>query len=53
MTYLVTIDYRRGASFGPLAVTAPNANVARKLAKREAKAYGFDQAVKKAVAVAA
>lgn len=53
MTFNVTLDFKRGASFGPLPVQAANKEDAISQAKREAQGFGFDQPVKKATAVPA
>jgi hypothetical protein len=46
MTYQVTIDFKRGPSFG-ISVSAPDEKSAEYIAKREAQGMGFDQPVKK------
>lgn len=46
MTYYVTIDFKKGASFG-IQVSAPDPRSAEFIAKREAVGCGFDEAVKK------
>lgn len=53
MTFHVTLDFKRGASFGPLPVQAANEQEAIQQATREALGFGFDQPVKKATAVPA
>lgn len=53
MNWNVTLDFKRGASFGPLPVKAVDKDAAIEQAKREALDYGFDQPVKKVVAVPA
>lgn len=47
MRYYVTLDFKKGPSFG-YEVKAPSASDAEKIARREAPGYGFDQPVKKA-----
>jgi hypothetical protein len=51
MTYNVTIDFKRGPSFGPLAVTTSRKEDAIEQATAYARGCGFDAPVKKAVAV--
>lgn len=53
MNWNVTLDFKRGASFGPLPVQAADKDAAIEQATREAQGFGFDQPVKKAVAVPA
>lgn len=53
MTFNVTIDFKRGASFGPLPVSAASEQQAIEQATREARGFGFDAPVKKAKAVPA
>lgn len=53
MTFNVTLNFKRGASFGPLVVEAPSKERAIHLAAGQAKLFGFDEPVKKAVAVPA
>jgi hypothetical protein len=47
MSYQVTIDFKRGPSFGPLPVIADDRSQAREKAKSEAIGYGFDAPIKK------
>lgn len=53
MNWNVTLDFKRGASFGPLVVSATSKDDAIQKATREAQGFGFDQPVKKAAAVPA
>lgn len=47
MNYLVTIDFKRGPSCGPMKINAPNADSAAWQARKEAVGLGFDEVVKK------
>lgn len=51
MNWNVTLDFKRGPSFGAIPVVAATAEQAIAQAKAEAVEYGFDQPVKKALAV--
>lgn len=50
MKFKVNIDFKKGPSFG-IEVSAPNKDDAIRIAKREAVGCGFDEVVKKVVAV--
>ena len=47
MAYQVTIDFKRGPSFGPLPVIADDRSQARDIATLEVRSYGFDAPIKK------
>ena len=47
MAYHVTIDFKRGPSFGPLPVIANDRSQAHSKAEQEARGYGFDAPIKK------
>lgn len=49
MIWNVTLDFKKGPSLGPVQVVAPNEIEAIEKAKQDAKNYGFDQPVKRAV----
>lgn len=51
MIWNVTLDFKKGPSLGPVQVQAPNEVEAIEAAKRDAQSYGFDQPVKRAVAL--
>lgn len=53
MRWRVTLDFKKGPSFGPVGVIANTEQEAIRLATEEAQGFGFDQPVKKAVAVQA
>lgn len=50
MSWSVTLDFKRGPSFGPIGVIANTEQDAVLLAIREAQGFGFDQPVKRATA---
>lgn len=41
-TYRIVINFRRGPSYGPVEVRAPDEQSAKFIALREAQGFGFD-----------
>jgi hypothetical protein len=46
-TYRITIDFRKGPSYGPTEVRAGDEQSARFMALREAQGVGFNEEVKR------